>query len=151
MSKNLTLVFLAAALTLSAADNYVGTWKANLAKSKYSPGPAPKSDTVTYTQDGDSIVATNEFVDSEGKPTTVTNRWKRDGTEYPFTTPAGNKGTVIVKSINATTSEATLKVGTATTNIRSVMASDGKSFTRTATGTNAKGQKVNNVVVFEKQ
>jgi hypothetical protein len=26
-----------------AADNWVGTWKLNVSKSKFSPGPAPKS------------------------------------------------------------------------------------------------------------
>jgi hypothetical protein len=55
-------------LTLSVvafgADNNVGTWKLNLSKSKYSPGPAPKSQTlkieawgddgVKYTADGTS-------------------------------------------------------------------------------------------------
>ena len=30
-----------------AADPWVGTWVLNVAKSKYSPGPAPKSTTVT--------------------------------------------------------------------------------------------------------
>ena len=32
-----------------AADNQVGTWKLNVAKSKYSPGPAPKEGTLTRT------------------------------------------------------------------------------------------------------
>ena len=27
----------------------IGTWKLNVAKSKYSPGPAPKSATVTFS------------------------------------------------------------------------------------------------------
>src|SRR5262245_10725451 len=112
MFKILTLVFLAA-LTLSAADSFMGTWKSNMAKSKNTPGPAPKSSTVTYTQDGDWIVSKFEPVDSEGKPTTATNRYKRDGKEYPFTNPTGDKGTITVKSINTNTSEATLKIGTA--------------------------------------
>ena len=30
-----------------AADNQVGTWKLNLANSKYSPGPPPKECTLT--------------------------------------------------------------------------------------------------------
>jgi hypothetical protein len=150
MFKNLTLVFLAA-LTLSAADNFVGTWKVNLAKSKYSPGPAPKSVTQTNSRDGDWSVVKVETVDSEGKPMTATNRFKRDGNEYPFTGPDGNSGTISVKMINERTTETTLKVGTAITNLHQVMAGDGKSFIRTTTGTNAKGQKVKNVIVFEKQ
>jgi hypothetical protein len=150
MFKKLTLVFLAA-FTLSAADSFVGTWKANMARSKYSPGPALRSSTVTYTQDGDWIVSTIAQIDSEGKPATAENRYKRDGKEYPFTRPAGDKGMIAMRSVNATTTEATLKIGAATTITRNVMAGDGKSFTRTTTGTDTKGQKVKNVVVFEKQ
>jgi hypothetical protein len=37
---------LALTAVVFAADNNVGTWKLNLAKSKYSPGPAPKSQTL---------------------------------------------------------------------------------------------------------
>ena len=50
MRKSLLMVSLAAccAIVLSssvalAAENWLGTWKVDLAKSKYSPGPAPKS------------------------------------------------------------------------------------------------------------
>src|SRR5262249_2375071 len=121
------------------------------AKSKYSPGPAPKSATQTYTLDGDWIVAKVETVDSEGKPTTTTNRFRRDGKEYPFTVAAGDKGMIAVKSINAKTTDSTLKAGTAIPTVHQVLANDGKSVTRTTTGTNATGQKVNNVIVFEKQ
>ena len=31
-----------------AADPVIGTWQLNVAKSKFSPGPAPKSDARTY-------------------------------------------------------------------------------------------------------
>jgi hypothetical protein len=42
--------------TLVASDNlFLGTWKLNTAKSKYSPGPAPKEVTVKFEQDGDKI------------------------------------------------------------------------------------------------
>ena len=151
MLKKLMFVVLATALAVLAADQFVGTWKVNLAKSKYSPGPAPKSATVTYSQDGDWIVGKNESIDSEGKPSTATNRYKRDGKEYPFVSATGEKGTIASKVIDANTTEATLKVGKAATVLRTVIAKDGKSFTRTTKGTNAQGQKVNNVVVFEKQ
>jgi len=56
------LSVLALTAVVIAADNNVGTWKLNLAKSAYRPGPAPKSQTLTieawgedgvkYTADG---------------------------------------------------------------------------------------------------
>jgi hypothetical protein len=55
MRKNLLMVSLAAccAFVLSssiamAAENWLGTWKLDAAKSKYSPGPAPKSLTLKW-------------------------------------------------------------------------------------------------------
>ena len=55
MRKNLLKVSLAAccAIVLSssvalAGDNWLGTWNLDLAKSKYSPGPAPKSLTLKF-------------------------------------------------------------------------------------------------------
>ena len=40
---------------LAAADPSIGTWKMNVVKSKIKPGPAPKSVTATYSEDGDWI------------------------------------------------------------------------------------------------
>jgi len=38
------------AALLIAADPAIGTWKLNVAKSKYTPGPAPNSATITYEE-----------------------------------------------------------------------------------------------------
>lgn len=149
--RNLSFVVLAAALTLSAADAFLGTWNLNVAKSKYSPGPAPKSSTIVYSQDGDSIVVKTDTVNADGKMGSSTNRYKRDGKEYPYKAVTGEAGTIAVKSINANTAEATVKIGSATTMARTVVSKDGKTFTRTIKGTNAEGKPVNNTVVFEKQ
>jgi hypothetical protein len=40
-----------ATLVVSAADMLSGTWKVNIAKSDYRPGPGPKSGAVTYSMD----------------------------------------------------------------------------------------------------
>jgi hypothetical protein len=40
---------LAAAAAAQSADPWIGTWKLNAAKSKYSPGPSPKSSRLTIT------------------------------------------------------------------------------------------------------
>jgi hypothetical protein len=58
---------------------------------------------------------------------------------------------VVTKRVNATTIETayTLKGKPTTTSTR-VVSADGKTLTVTTVGTNAQGQKVNNVQVFEK-
>src|SRR4051794_30609988 len=72
-----------------AADPLVGTWKLNVAKSTFSPGPGPKGTTVTYEADGEWVVTKAQRVDPTGKATTGGNRYKYDGKEYPYEGPYG--------------------------------------------------------------
>lgn len=62
---------LAVTAVASAADPVVGTWQLNLAKSKFSPGPAPKTDTRTYTESADGITMTWTSVAADGKEMVV--------------------------------------------------------------------------------
>src|SRR5215212_10225814 len=65
-----SIVFCFAASTASAADVFSGTWKANLAKSKYDPGPPPKGPNFTKIEAVDGgLKFTNDGVNAEGKPT----------------------------------------------------------------------------------
>ena len=67
-------------------DPVVGTWVLNVAKSKPSPGPAPKSETRTYALAGNEIKATSNGVDEgDGKPTSATWTVVYDGKERPLT------------------------------------------------------------------
>jgi hypothetical protein len=64
----------------------IGTWKLNLEKSKYSPGPAPKSGTTTFEVAGLGLRITAEGIDAEGKPTkTDFGEILFDGKSYPVT------------------------------------------------------------------
>jgi hypothetical protein len=136
---------------LFAADPTLGTWKMNIAKSKFSPGPAPKSVTTVYSQDGDWIVLKSTGVDGTGQPIARENRYKRDGKEYPFNGPNG-RGKITVRKIDDYTAEAITKLdGGGTVTTRSVISKDGKIRTQTSNGVNAKGEKVNSVIVFDRQ
>ncbi len=129
----------------------IGTWKLNLAKSTYDPGPPPTSDTRTYEGTGDGEKATIEQVAADGTHTTNTFTAKLDGPDVPITGNP-NADTVALKRINASTIEATLKKGgKVVLTTTSVVSKDGKVMTQTAKGTNASGQPVNNRLVFDKQ
>ena len=146
-----TIVMLAVtAIALSAAEPYLGTWKANLAKSKYNPGPAPKSVVATYTKDGEWVVLKNDTVSADGQTVSRTNRYKRDGKEYPFNGPQG-KGTIAVKAINDYVTDAVIKSDSGQAMVHAVISKDGKTRRQTITGTNADGKKMHNTVVSEKQ
>jgi quercetin dioxygenase-like cupin family protein len=132
------------------ADPFNGTWKLNLSKSTFDPGPAPKSGTAFIASSGDSVKLINEGVTAAG----VTARWEyvanHDGKDYPMK-GSPDADVLSLKRINPSTVESTYKKGGKVTlvNTRTVSA-DGKTMTVTVKGTNAQGQKVNNVLVYEK-
>jgi hypothetical protein len=135
-----------------AADNNVGTWTLNLAKSNYSPGPTPKSQTLKIEAWGDDGVRyAADGVGADGKPTHTEFEAKYDGKDYPF---KGNPDAdrLSYKRIDANTLEATTTLkGKNTTAIKVVVSADGKTRTVTQTGTNAQGQALNITSVYERQ
>ena len=58
-------------VSAQASDARIGTWKLNVAKSKYSPGPAPQSLTVKVEPSGQGEKVTAEFVNADGTRTTT--------------------------------------------------------------------------------
>ena len=148
-----TLLFVALALSLiaRAADQHSGTWKMNPAKSKYSPGPAPKSNIVTINADADKIKLSSDGIDATGNPTHVEYTAKYDGKDYPIT-GMPNVDTVALERPDANTIRSTMKKGDQVVmTVTSVISKDGTTRTSTFKGKNAEGQDVNNVVVFDKQ
>ena len=135
-----------------AADNNVGTWTLNLAKSNYSPGPAPKSQTLKIEAWGDDGVKyTSDGVGADSKNTHTEFQAKYDGKNYQF---KGNPDADVLsyKRIDANTLEATLTLkGKNTTAVKVVVSADGKTRTVTQVGTNAQGQALNITSVYEKQ
>jgi len=147
----LTLLVLFVGVTMSFAENSnMGTWKLNEAKSKLIPG-APKNLTVVNAAAGDSIKATIDGVDGEGKPTH--NEWtgKWDGKDYPVTGDPNSDARSVKKVDDHTLVLTVKKDGKVTTTGRIVVAADGKSRTVTTTSTDANGKKVKNTAVYDKQ
>ena len=133
-----------------SGDPLHGTWKLNVAKSKFNPGPAPKATTLKYEAAGEGLKVIVDAESDKGKA-----HWQYtanyDGKDYPVT-GSPDSDSVSLKRIDRVTTEATLKKGgkAMTTNTR-VVSADGKTLTITVKGTNAEGQAVNNVQVYEKQ
>jgi len=138
-------------LAQTAKPAFVGTWKLNPAKSKYVPGPTPKSQTAVIDAVDGGMKVVSDRVEADGK--TVHFEWtaKFDGKDYPVKgDPA--RDMVVVKKVDDYNLEITnKKAGKVTTMIKAVYAKDGKTRVETVTGTNAQGQKVNNVTAWDKQ
>jgi len=142
---------LALAVIAWGADTNVGTWKLNLDKSKYRPGPAPKSATLTIEAQDGGIKYASHGESAEGSPTHIEFTATYDGKDNPVTgSPDFNS--IALKRIDAHTVESTTKKdGTVMLTSRTVVSHDGKTRTLTSKGRNAAGQDVNNVVVYDRQ
>jgi len=152
----MALLFLALATALPqigfAQTIMVGTWKLNLTKSKYSPGPAPKSSTIIFEAVGQGFRGTIEGIDAQGNPTkAVFGVFFLDGKSHPVTGfPAYDA--VSIKQINDSTWECTrTKAGKVVQIGTDEISADGKTRTLTTTGVNENGQHINNVAVYDKQ
>jgi hypothetical protein len=158
MRKSLLMVCLAAcaAMVLSssvalAADNWLGTWKLDVAKSKFVPGPGPKSQTLKFEATKDGIKLTTDGVNAEGKATHGGYVSKFDGKDVPW---EGNPeaDTASPKRIDDNSYENTWKKGgKATITAKVVVSKDGKTLTVTQTGTDSQGRTVNVMSVYDKQ
>jgi len=139
-------------LSAQMSDPRIGTWKLNVEKSKYSPGPAPQSVTVKVEAAGQGEKATTDFVNADGSRTATEYTANFDGKDSPITGSQFGADMVSLKRIDARTTERTDKKGNKVVQVLTrVVSQDGKTMTVTTKGTNAQAQAVNNVGVFEKQ
>lgn len=158
MSLLLIAAALPSAVAAQATESLAGSWKLNAAKSKYDPATlAMKSGTTTFTFSGNNVTANIDQVNAKDQKVHVEYTATLDGADSPWKgtidgKPNPAQDAVSFKKLDANTYhiENKLKGKVLTTN-HIVVAPDGKSRTVTITGTNAEGQKVNHVVVYDKQ
>jgi hypothetical protein len=135
----------------AAPDPVIGTWQLNLSKSTFTPGPAYKSQTRTYSQSGQSIALVIKTVGADGKEMTTQMNYQLDGKDYPVT---GNPDVESdsVKQVDSNTAKFALKkAGKVVQSGSRTVSKDGKTLTLKSKGTTPKGEKFDNVLVFDKQ
>jgi len=136
---------------LAQTSPLVGSWKENVAKGKYVPGPAPKSRTLKWETAPGGLKFTIDQVNAQGQATHSETLEKSDGSDSLI--QGGNTPTMrALKRVDDHTYEDMDKVaGKLRVTRRLVISPDGKTLTVTVKGTNGQGQAVNNVEVYEKQ
>ena len=112
LSCTLALGLAVALVTMASAqtDMMIGTWKLNIAKSKYSPGPGPKSATLVIAGTDQARKLTMDATPASGP----VQHWEVSGAtdmELKVTGNNPNADTYMLKRINATTIEAHYKKG----------------------------------------
>jgi hypothetical protein len=144
-SRILSLALIAAGVFAQQAnDVWIGTWKLNVAKSKYSAGPGLLSETVTIGSNGKVTV---EAINANGQPVTWSYTYS-EGHEVPIT---GMENSTVVEKRTGTTLEHTWKMSNATSTGKGVLSKDGKVMTYTLDGSDSQGHREHDVLVFEKQ
>jgi hypothetical protein len=152
----LTKALFALAITTVAglwADNTIGTWKLNAAKSTYTSAPMPvKSLTVTREASDGGVKQTVTGERADGTAASGSYTAKYDGSEVQVT---GNSpyDTIAIKQVNANTltEERKKTGGSYKATSRIVVSNSGKTMTATVKGTSADGKAFTQVFVFDKQ
>jgi hypothetical protein len=133
------------------SDPLIGVWKLNVAKSKYSPGPAPQSSTMHYEAEGAGFKDTVTGIDAQGRPTTSVFTMIYDGEFRPTRGVTGYDASAFTRIDDYTILYVRTLYGKVVASGTRVMSRDGKTLTFTGIGLNANGKRYDNVVVMEKQ
>ena len=128
----------------------LGTWKLNVAKSKYRAGPPPQSQIRTYEPQGEGVKATIVTIYADGRSTTVGYVAKYDSLEYAVS-GSPDADTITLKRVAPRTAEAVLShAGRVMAAISRVISEDGQTLTIAYKGELMERQ-VDYVAVYDKQ
>jgi hypothetical protein len=139
------------AIAWAADDPVVGTWKLNLSKSKYTPGPPPQEETRVYEAQADGINVTVKTIEADGHTATMHISANYDGKDYPVT---GSSDYDVIKltKISERVAEATLMHGSRLiATARREVSPDGKTMTITYKTPQDQEHAINNLAVYDKQ
>ena len=158
MKKTLLLMaislFVLSAAAQAQQDPFVGTWKQNMSKSTYNPGPPPAQGNSTKIEAVPNGLKVSTSNPASATAPASTNEWTAyyDGKDYPMKDTSNTYDAITLKKTPPRSLEVISKKGgkVMRTSQWSVSA-DGKTLTRTAKTTNAQGQTTSSTSVYDKQ
>src|SRR4051794_40845963 len=128
------LMFVIQRSSLAQGQLFEGTWKADVARSKYVPGAVPKRETLTFEPVGDKFKVSLDGENGQG-PYHSEATGQFDGVEVPvFATPARNaKFSYVFTRIDDHTWDIVIKVNGARQLVtHNVVSGDGKTMRSTS-------------------
>jgi len=142
---------LSAAPAAPAIDPVLGTWKLNVARSRFIPGPGWQSQIRVYRTTPSGVSVTWTGVDAAGQTMHVSYTYKYDGQDYPMAGSA-SYDTLNAIRIDAWTVRSEEKRDGKTVGIAvRTVSPDGKVLTISDEGTNRKGGAFSQLLVFDRQ
>lgn len=145
-----SVVLLSSAMA-RAGDNWIGTWKLNTKKSTFSPGPAPKSQTLKFEPSDGGIKLTSHRVNADGKAVDGTYVSKWDGKDVPWKGNPDADTSAPKRTGDNSYVNTWKKAGKKTVTAKATVSADGKVLTIVQTGKDAQGRTVNTTQVYDKQ
>lgn len=151
----ITLVLTLPSGALLAQENpYLGTWKLNPAKSKYTGVPAPKTETRAVTPEGKGVKISFEGIAADGSRIAYSFSANGDGKPMPVTgegIPGGADSFAVGPMTSRTNTTTWFRAGKEVGKSQTVVSKDGKESTITRKGTDASGKAISAVTVWDKQ
>jgi hypothetical protein len=154
MFSRAAVVLAITAVAALGADNSIGTWQLNTAKSKYTPAPLPVKSLTSVREaapGGVKVTVSGERADGAAINSGYTAKY--DGSATAVTGSGTPYDSISVKQVNASTFtyEAKQTNGKYHASGRTVISADGKTMTATAKGTDASGAAMTLTLVYDKQ
>lgn len=148
------MALLVQGVVLAQSNPMIGTWKMNAEKSKFSPGPAPKSLTITIEAAGDGVKSTSEAVGADGVSTSWSYTANYDGKDNPITGTGAPSGadSITLERVNANVTKSDLKKdGKIVRMARLAVSKDGKVLRIGSMGRDPDGKPSSVTLVLDKQ
>jgi hypothetical protein len=147
-ARRLVLLLLPAVLLSAQTDHttgFIGTWKLNVAKSKFTPAPAaPQSATVT--------VGDGTFKFAGVAPDGKSNKWSHPWPAVKEVPIDGMENGTIISKLHGRTMDDTYKVdGKTFQTVHAVLSPDGNTVTATVDSTDKEGRHMHAVEIWDKQ
>jgi hypothetical protein len=139
---------LGATIAFGGSDPLIGTWKLNVAKSRFS-GPVPQSQIRTYEVAPKGLIVTTITIDSLGKTSTNSFSAQYDGTAFPVTGIAGATEMALRRVDERTATISLTHAGKVIANAERVISPDSRTMTITYEGSEA--NPLNTVSIYDKQ
>jgi hypothetical protein len=135
----------------AGSNNWVGSWKLNAAKSKFSSDAVARAQTLKFESTPAGIKLTSEGTDAQGKAMHGQYTSNFDGKEVAWTgNPTADMASP--KRIDDSSYENVWKLaGKQTMKSLVVVSSDNKTLTVTQTPTGAQGEATSSVAVYDRQ
>ncbi len=137
--------------TLLAQSPFVGTWKIDSAKAKFTAGKAGRAMTTVMEEQGDNLQVTSIGANADGSPFSLKYTVPIKGGAGQVKESSGRLDAVSLKVVSADILEITFSRGGKEALFRRlVMSNDGKTIRTTEKGTNVKGEPIDGSGVLKK-